>query len=546
MPDENKEALIIINQSIKEAVNQKSAMAGRLTAVFKRCKEVKDDDDKILVPQDVRERMKELCSETEKILKDMPNKKFKLKTKLNLSGALNSLKKANECIDKASVNKSSFNKLVAFYGEKNEILKYKTKMDKYCADLNKIISNIKGAATKKKNNELFTENNSRIELIEKINEKAEIHDEDQKLINLGHICIDNKDSNYGTYKEYIQAFFDKYTESKVNINNKKMTLVEAFKDISIALRELKVIVAKNEKMVVGDGGINISRNVIHDQMKEIKKSLNYFMRKANHCVNFLEGLPMTGDKLVKAREKNVKKIKDKIAKCDEFINVVNDSKASVLYGETTFYSNDIPYLAIGKNYKGTFFSADKMRISCNTFTESLDDIVSFICGGKDVYLVSKSMSNLESKYENLVKNMSSFCKEVSNFNGYFNEGVAEDKETLRRVSANYNKIYEKLRKVAAIAEDTRKLDTKLDNMEKKMKDELEEYNKTSSKVKRGVKRVFGVMGTIARYTLNVTEFLKNVLFISSSWPGLAQSLTKNDQTAAQVQYVPVPVTVNSN
>lgn len=545
MPDENKEALITINRNIKEALKQKSAMAQRLDDVFNRCKETKGDE--ILVPQNVRERMKELCSDTEKILKDMPNKKFKLKAKINSSGALNSLKKANECIEKVSVNKSSFNKLMEFYGDKNEISEYKTKMNKYCADLSKIIENIKGAASKDKNNELFTDknnNNSRIKLEEKINEKAEIHDEDQKLINLGHICIDNKDSNHGTYEEYIKDFFNKYINYEIDIdksNEKKGTLVEAFKYVSIALRELKVVVAKNEKMVVKKGGINTTRYSIHSQMKEIRTNIEYFVRRGHDCISFLEGLPITSDKLQKKREEDIEKIKGYINSCDLFIDKINEEKASALYGETTFHNGNIPYLAIGEKYGGTFFYANDLRESCNMFTRSLNNIVSFIRGGRNVDFVSKSMGNLESQCKNLAESISDFLEEIKNFNGYFEIDSARDFYTVQAVGDNYKSILGEISKITKKVENTKKIDDKLNDMEKKMTDDIKEYNKTSSKIKRGIKRFFSIMGTIARYTLNVTEFLKNVLFISSTWTGLSQSLAKNDQTAAQVN---VPIISN--
>lgn len=519
-------------------IKETSKMADRLKDVLDECAKTKGE--KILVPQDVKRRMKTLCSETEKIIKDMPNKKFSAAVHVHAGEkAQKYLDTLNTEISKAYYNLNTFAILKNFYGVsegnvKSGIKKYDDKMKKYNKELTAIC---------RKTYKLVNENSelSNKKELKSFFDNIKLDKKDQNLINSGRIF--KGDVKNQTYEGYIKAFFDKFINCKIGDGQKD--LVGAFKDISIALRKLKVKVSENEVAIVGDG-IRRSRENACAQMRTINQNVNFIIREANKSISFLKSLPIKSSELSDERDKQVEIIGQAVSNCNSALDKVDVFKSSIVYGETTFSSDKKSPLAIGKGVDGTFLRANSLRKILNTFIKSLDDIVSDIQGGGGVELVSDEANNLNRLYRGIEKDLSNFTKEVEEFKGYFKKDVVNNvdknknsnEETLKRIDAEYNRITQKLKQVGMTSDAKKDVD-KFRSMEKKIKKEVEEYDKVSSKIKRGVKKVFNVMGTMARYTLNVTEFLKNVLFISDTWSGLANSLSKNDEAAAQVIAVPI-------
>lgn len=517
-------------------IKETSKMADRLSKVLVRCAKTKGD--KILVPQDVKRRMKTLCSETEKIIKDMPNKKFSAAVYVHASEkAQKYLKTLNKEMCKVYYNFNSFTVLKNFYGVsegnvKSGIKKYDDKMKKYNKEFNDIYE---------KTYELANEN-SKLLSGKKLEIHSSLNEEDINLLDVGCLVRDDKNLKSKTYEGHIKAFFDKFINCKIG---GKKDLVSAFKDISIALRKLKVKVSENEVAILGDG-IRRSREDACVQMRTINQNVNFIIREANKSISFLKSLPIKSSELSDERDKQVKIIEQAVSNCNSALDKVDVFKSSIVYGETTFSSDKKSPLAIGKGVDGTFLRANSLRKILNTFIKSLDDIVSDIQGGREVEYVSDEANNLNRLYRGIEKDLSNFTEEVEGFKGYFKKDVVNNvdknknsnEETLKRIDAEYNRITQKLKQVGMTSDAKKDVD-KFRSMEKKIKKEVEEYDKVSSKIKRGVKKVFNVMGTMARYTLNVTEFLKNVLFISDTWSGLANSLSKNDEAAAQVIAVPI-------
>lgn len=523
---------------------QTSAMANRLKDVLDECKKTKGE--KILVPQDVKKRMKTLCSETEKIIKDMPNKKFSVAVHLHASEkAKKYLKTLNTEMGKAYYNFNSFAILRKFYGVsgenvKSSIKKYDDKMKKYDKEL---------AVIFRKTYTLVNENS---ELLNKKGLKSfldniKLNKEDRNLINFGCLLGYDKNVKNQTYEEYIKAFFDRFINYRIGGDDEK-DLVGAFKDISIALSKLKAKVSSNEKSIVGNG-IGRSRGYACNQMHEISGNVNYIIREANESISFLKSLPIKSSKLAEERDKQVRIIEKAVSDCNSILNNIDVFKSSIMYGETTFPSDKKSPLAIGKGFNGTFLRANSLRRSLNMFIKLLNDIVSDIQGGGKVKLVSDEASNLNKLFRGIEEDLKGFKTEVDNFEGYFKKDGDKNKisnvETLRRIDAEYNRIAQILVKINTTLGAREEVE-KLRDMEKKIKKEVKEYDKVSSKIKRGVKKVLHVMETIARYTLNVTSFLRNVLLISNTWNGLTQAFLETDKQAAQVQYVSVPITVSEN
>lgn len=520
---------------------QTSAMANRLKDVLDECK--KTNGEKILVPQDIKKRMKTLCSETEKIIKDMPNKKFSVALHLHASEkAKKYLKTLDVEKGKLLYNYFAFGRLESFYGMyqgnvKSSIKKYSDKMSKCNKKSKDIYDEIKK----------LVESNSKLSNEKRLDPSIVLNKEDRNLINSGCLLGYDKNIKDQTYEEYIKAFFDRFINYRIGGDDEK-DLVGAFKDISIALKKLKVKVSSNEKSIVG-GGIKRSRGYACSQMHEISGNVNYIIREANESISFLKSLPIKSSKLAEERDKQVRIIEKAVSDCNSILNNIDVFKSSIMYGETTFPSDKKSPLAIGKGFNGTFLRANSLRRSLNMFIKLLNDIVSDIQGGGKVKLVSDEASNLNKLFRGIEEDLKGFKTEVDNFEGYFKKDGDKNKisnvETLRRIDAEYNRIAQILVKINTTLGAREEVE-KLRDMEKKIKKEVKEYDKVSSKIKRGVKKVLHVMETIARYTLNVTSFLRNVLLISDTWNGLTQAFLETDKQAAQVQYVSVPITVSEN
>lgn len=523
-------------------IQKASAMAKRLEKVLENCNKIEDKD--IPVPLDVRGRMKALCSETEKILNDIPNKKFSVAVHMHAGGkAKKYLETLGTELQRAFCNCGDFNELKKFYGVsgenvKSDVKKYSDKMKKYADEINNINGKINDLI--KDHSDLLSGHNYKGLVI------SNRYEEDDDLINFGKICK----GNINTYFGYVKAFFGRFIDyEKVN---DKPGIVNKFTDVSNTLRKLKGVVARNEAKILGNG-IQETRNHAYELMWGIKDNLKEYLKEANHCVEFLNGLYIKSPELSIERDNGVTAIETAIQDYNKRLAVVEKFRSSIKYGETTFnVKGDQKKLAMGtKKVRETFFDAASVRDRCNNFIKDLNYVLSGIKNGQKINIIFKKADKLNRMFDNLVVDIDNFLNDAKDFKGYYDTSTDKknelanitevDKDTLRSVHAKYKDICDELTKIKIDNMYATKEIGKLEKMEEKIKKEVEEYNKVSSKIKRGVKRVFGVMGTIARYTLNVTEFLKNVLFISSTWTGLSQSLAKNDQTAAQVN---VPIISN--
>ena len=534
-------------------IKKTSAMAGRLEEVLENCKKIEDKD--IPVPLDVRGRMKALCSETEKILKDIPNKKFSVAVHMHAGEkAEKYLGKIYEGMAKVYYNYFAFSALLNFYGmsggnAKSDIKKYYDKMQKYDEEFGDIDKKVVKFL---ENNPTLSKNNRPSAFDVKLNK------DDEKLIYMGCICDEKEKANVKpkNYFNYVKKFFEKFVNHGINVDdaNGKSDLIGKFTEVSDTLRNLKEVVAKNEEAAlkgnIQTNGIQTTRNNAYNLMGKISIDLKDYLKAANHCVEFLNSLYIKSPELSDERDESVNKIETAIKEYNKKLVGVREFRSSIKYGETTFnIGGGQKKLAMGKNrVVNTFFDAAGVRDSCNDFIKDLNYILSGIKSGQKIATICSRTKLLNKTFDKFVESVNKFVTGAKAFKGYYNVDKIdpEDIETLENVHMKYKDIYDELTRININNINAQKQIKDLEKMEKKVKREVEKYNKVSSKIKRGVKKVFGVMGTIARYTLNVTEFLKNVLFISSNCPVLAQSLEKNDQAAAQVQYVPVPVTVNSN
>ncbi len=234
-------------------ISQKSDMAKRLEAVLIKCNAL--EGNQIAVPKDVKNRMVVLCKETEKIIKDIPDKKFQAAAKVNAnSKAVGYYKKIKEGITKAYKNIKSFSYLKDFYGVliasngnavRSGIKGYSDSIDKSFVKIGTIIKAVDERLEKNpKISKKSLEDSGKLEEAKDIESiKSEIYEKDKKLVEVGKIARGLQGSGL-TYTDHVKVFFECFIGYKVenyNIfieqNNKLVPrsgvgLVQLFQDAS--------------------------------------------------------------------------------------------------------------------------------------------------------------------------------------------------------------------------------------------------------------------------------------------------------------------------
>ena len=307
------------NDQVEEFVKVSSTMAGDLANVFEECGKLKSSE--ILVPQDVKHRLEEICEDCEKIVKDMPNKKFSVTVHVHAGKKAQSyLDTINEKVKEFSSNRTSFVYLSNFFGSipeyNKEMLKYNDKFESIVADVKKLVE---------KNPKLL-ENKKFI-----YNEVLEPCKKDKSLVGLG--CIGRKKLNSINekrldYKRYIKSYFQEFIDYK--IDNKR--LPEVYMNISGSLARVKEVVKENEEKRAK--GIGIIRNAITAKLSGIISTFNNCKEIAEEQIIFLQGLPIEDPIMAKDRRENITTLKNLLGKYEKDLVKMNDIKSSVIYGET--------------------------------------------------------------------------------------------------------------------------------------------------------------------------------------------------------------------
>lgn len=481
-----------------------SAMAERLENTFKECKETKGK--KIAVPKDVKTKMKELYKETEKIIKDVPNKKFAAAAKINANEkAVKYYEKLKEGIDKAFCNFKSFSSLKDFYcvydenNVRDEVKKYSDVMEKLGAKVENI---------KKETDEILGRNPKISAKIGKNRiaglNKAKIFDNVNKLIDFGKISKGVKDDKNGTYELHLEKFFEVFYNSDLN---------DKFRSTSQALSALKENITNNSGAI----GIANERSLATSKMRNIFQGLNNLSDEVDKSIKFLQGLEIKSKTIDEKRKKYIKELNSSRKSYQSKLLEVNGFKSSVLYGETlinTKYGNRI--FASSKNAPNSL-GANSLRGLCNKFIMDLNYILDDIKVGIEISDINKSAKSLNKLFNDLSKNITNFLNAFKNFDGYFEidkEGKFkdEDKEVLGMVQAQYTEINKKLDIIEQeINKNTQSNKIKkMEKIQESLKKEIDDYNKTSSKIVRGVKKVFHIILLITKYVNYIKDMVLSI------------------------------------
>lgn len=512
-------------------INENSNMAARLEAVFEKCKKIKGNQ--IAVPKDVIDRMKILCKNTEKIINDIPNKKFHAAVTLNANRkAVGYYKKVKKGIDKAYDNIKSFSGLKNFYGVysndngntvRRSVRKYSDSIDECFDKIGMIIeavNNILEKNEKIKAEALKFGKIKQFKDIESIVVK-ETDEKDEKLIEFGKIVKDLQGQNL-KYTNYVKAFFEYFTEYQVKpysiflVNKGEkyqrngVGLVQMFKDASYSFRRLKIVVAQNEEAISGSG-ISAERDSIVIKMKSITSELNVFSRKIDESIAFLRDLEIEGSSLNKERSNAVSELNKKKYSYEDKLSKINNHKDSILYGETIIKSKD------GNNRYASnksALAANTVRGLCNGFILNLDGVLGKIKMGKEkAEEILKSAKNLFDEVNRVSKNTVGFITSVNDFKGYF-ENNDRDKAILNKVQTIYNSINKDFGKMITKIDRSKQMN-KIEVLQETLAKEVEDYNKTSSKIKRGAKKVFSAGATMLKYVLYVKSFITSMVGLSN-------------------------------
>lgn len=548
-----------------DAIKEDSSMAKRLDAVFKRCGNIKGNQ--IAVPKDVEDRMKVLCKETEKIIKDIPNKKFSAAAKINSnSKAVSYYNEVKEGIDKAYINIKSFYDLMKFYGIDSEkkvkkgALKYSNSMNDCFNKIQTIIGEISSRLEKnpkivkgigEKEGQGVLKDDKKIALYKGIeNIVADTHEKDNNLIRLGKIVkdlnnIENLEEKNESYENNVKAFLKYIIEYKVDysiIKDNKgepprngVGLVQLFKDASYSFRRLKLLVSENETEVYGNG-IRNAKGYAVSRMKIITNELNKLSGEIDESITFLKNLETESSSINKKRVKIINDLNDKKKSYTKQLDKVNGFKSSLLYGETvikTTSGND-------KFAAGKILDANSVRKSCNGFVSLLSDFLDKIKAGEKIE--KKDIEILYSDVARISEDVVRFIRDINNFNGYY-EKNEKSEAALNKVMVTYKKTGEEfdgmIKKI-----DYSKTKDKLESMQEKLQSELEDYNKTSSKIKRGAKKVGIILLTMGKYALYVKSFMNTLVGFSNDCVLLLSNI-KRIEKQIEGQEVEVPI-INYN
>ena len=477
-------------------------MSDKLKEIFNECNALKSDQ--ISVPQDVRKRMKGLCKEIEKIINDVPNKKFAAAAKINANDkAVKYYEKLKEGIEKAYSNIYDFMCLKDFYcvsGEgdgkkvKIDVKKYSVSVDKF----NEKIQNIVKETVKilDKNPKIKGKVESK-----KITEKKELSSTVKRLINMGKISEKLKDSKNAAYELHVKSFFNDLCDMK---------LVEKFRKTSKVLEDLKNKVDNNEREVNKDNtGIILMRNAVAGRLDEIVSSFDMFSEKIDESISFLQDLKTESTALNEERMKCIKELNAEKKNYQKNLLKMDEFKSGALYGETIIKSK---YGNLDYASKKGALGANIVVTGCSESVENLEFILSEIKSGEEIRTISEDARKLNTALKKLSGEIDRFSNDVDKFKGYYDVN-SESQNALSIVQAQYYDVYKSLSNMKLDIDRKGQLD-KLEKMQKKLKKEVDDYNKVSSKIIRGAKKVFNMTLTMAKYVACVKGYIKSVVTFS--------------------------------
>lgn len=497
------------NAQVNEFMKASSHMASELEEVFDECKKLKSSE--ILVPQDVRQRMKEICVNCEKIIKDMPNKRFSASVHLHSrEKAKNYLDTINEKVQEFDSNRTNFVYLSSFYGNVGKyterMLKCNKKFESIVFDVRKLVE---------KNPKLFE--NKKLNVVKTL----EPCKEDKKLVSLGRIrkdlVTDKRD-----YKDHVKAYFEKFTTCYKSADGKK--LPDLFREVSYSLNRIKDTVNVNEKDKAL--GIEVIRHSIIGDMSKIVSKFNRYTETAEKNIAFLQSLPIEDSSMAETRKKNINDLNKLLGEYAENLRKMDKVKSNVLYGETRTKKR-------GYGQKEVLF-ANTMRKNCKKITSGIRKVLSDVKGGEAVNIVSEDAKTLDVNFKIFTsETVTTFIGRANNFEGYFKNLTEKDKTLLDDKRVKYDDIQDSLNAINIKLDRTD--DSKnMDSMAKKLKKELEEYNKTSSKIKRGVKKVLGVAKTMAKYVAYLSTFINTVVGLSNNFNALVALFSSGEEETIEV------------
>ena len=449
-------------------------MSDKLKEIFNECNALKSDQ--ISVPQDVRKRMKGLCKEIEKIINDVPNKKFAAAAKINANDkAVKYYEKLKEGIEKAYSNIYDFMCLKDFYCVSGEGDGKKVKIDvkKYSVS------------------------------VDKFNEKIQniVKETVKRLINMGKISEKLKDSKNAAYELHVKSFFNDLCDMK---------LVEKFRKTSKVLEDLKNKVDNNEREVNKDNtGIILMRNAVAGRLDEIVSSFDMFSEKIDESISFLQDLKTESTALNEERMKCIKELNAEKKNYQKNLLKMDEFKSGALYGETIIKSK---YGNLDYASKKGALGANIVVTGCSESVENLEFILSEIKSGEEIRTISEDARKLNTALKKLSGEIDRFSNDVDKFKGYYDVN-SESQNALSIVQAQYYDVYKSLSNMKLDIDRKGQLD-KLEKMQKKLKKEVDDYNKVSSKIIRGAKKVFNMTLTMAKYVACVKGYINSVVTFS--------------------------------
>lgn len=117
---------------------------------------------------------------------------------------------------------------------------------------------------------------------------------------------------------------------------------------------------------------------------------------------------------------------------------------------------------------------------------------------------------------------------------------AESEKILDQVMGAYKKLGENFDKMGKKINRSKTMD-KLEDLQDKLVSELEDYNKTSSKIKRGIKKVGGVMLALGKYALYVKSFVNTMVGFSSDCVRLMAYVDTLDNRLSEGEKIEIPI-----
>ena len=261
-------------------------------------------------------------------------------------------------------------------------------------------------------------------------------------------------------------------------------------------------------------------------MSKIVSKFNRYTETAEKNIAFLQSLPIEDSSMAETRKKNINDLNKLLGEYAENLRKMDKVKSNVLYGETRTKKR-------GYGQKEVLF-ANTMRKNCKKITSGIRKVLSDVKGGEAVNIISEDAKTLDVNFKIFTsETVTTFIGRANNFEGYFKNLTEKDKTLLDDKRVKYDDIQDSLNAINIKLDRTD--DSKnMDSMAKKLKKELEEYNKTSSKIKRGVKKVLGVAKTMAKYVAYLSTFINTVVGLSNNFNALVALFSSGEEETIEV------------